>query len=145
MSSFIILIHELPHLQLRGRLGGTPRIDLHRHHRHHTLVFSEFSGQWMQSIAMSEFWQLNLVSCQHPSDEPVLPCCRVLCHSKLVLLDDCWMFTNGLPTVPCHASMVQLREPHVKSVESDQVPVPLTDNHAGTAYVPSSMYLPKAA
>ena len=62
--------------------------------------------------------------------------CRVLCHSKLVLLD---------VYQPCHASMVQLREPHVKSVESDQVPVPLTDNHAGTAYVPSSMYLPKAA
>ena len=133
-SSFIILIHKLPHLQLRscaaplGDVGGTPRIDLHRHHRHHTLVFSEFSGQWMQSIAMSEFWQLNLVSCQHPSDEPVLPCCRVLCHSKLVLLDDCWMFTNGLPTVPCHASMVQLRELTMSSLwkvtKFDQVPVP---------------------
>ena len=65
-------------------------------------------------------------------------------------------FVGCLPTVPCHASMVQLREPHVKSVESDQklvlvssclqlVPVPLTDNHAGTVHVPPSMYLPKAA
>ena len=65
-------------------------------------------------------------------------------------------FVGCLPTVPCHASMVQLRDPHVKSVESDQklvlvssclqlVPVPLTDNHAGTVHVPPSMYLPKAA
>jgi hypothetical protein len=65
-------------------------------------------------------------------------------------------FVGCLPTVPCHASMVQLRDPHVKSVESDQklvlvssclqlVPVPLTDNHAGTVPVPPSMYLPKPA
>ena len=106
----------------------------------------------MQSIAMSEFWQLNLehqfhMSSQHlPSDEPVLPCPVPFQTS----------FVGCLPTVPCHASMVQLREPHVKSVESDQklvlvssclqlVPVPLTDNHAGTVHVPPSMYLPKAA
>jgi hypothetical protein len=106
----------------------------------------------MQSIAMSEFWQLNLehqfhMSSQHlPSDEPVLPCPMPFQTS----------FVGCLPTVPCHASMVQLREPHVKSVESDQklvlvssclqlVPVPLTDNHAGTVHVPPSMYLPKAA
>ena len=142
VSSFIILIHELPHLQLRGPLGGTPRIDLIASQASYFALyfFLRFSGvdaeyRYIMLYQNSGSSTSNM-SCQHlPSDEPVLPCPMPFQTS----------FVGCLPTVPCHASMVQLREPHVKSVESDQVPVPLTDNHAGTAYVPSSMYLPKAA
>ena len=84
-SSFIILIHKLPHLQLRGPVGGTPRIDLIASQASHSALYFflglRFSGQWMQSIAMSEFWQLNL---EHELPTPPHQTnlsCRVLCHS----------------------------------------------------------------
>ena len=89
-SSFIILIHKLPHLQLRGPLGGTPRIDLIASQASHFALYF-FLGLRFSGVD-AEYRYVRILAAQPGTSVPNTShqtnlSCRVLCHSKLVLLD----------------------------------------------------------
>ena len=107
-SSFIILIHKLPHLQLRGPVGGTPRIDLIASQASYFALyfFLRFSGvdaeyRYIMLYQNSGSSTSNM-SCQHlPSDEPVLPCPMPFQTSSVGCLPTMSCFNGAIAGTSC--------------------------------------------